>query len=130
MKGCRYQYPRCEEPLVSFMFCQKHLEQVEAEIPFIERFNCSRCRVWLRNRPELTDTLIGEAHHANVTRDATGRLPHSVVGKNRMVEGVLSIASTEVLADGERRETLRFCPSCALVAKDALLELGFTLGIS
>lgn len=131
MRACRYQRPPCDEPLVGAFFCDKHLHEVSAELGRTEQFKCSWCKVWLRERPPIGDKLIEEAYRLNKMGDLK-RLSASVVGNRPLIRDTLTLTITDTgdLAREDMRETLRFCPSCALVAKDALLELGFTLGFS
>jgi hypothetical protein len=85
------------------------------------RFYCAICKVWLRARPPLTEDMVAEAFAEN-------ERPHqvvSVIGKGPLVTGVLTVTVVEV-ADRERsaEAVRRFCPTCAPVMKDGLMELG------
>ncbi len=119
------------EPLVTHLLCVKHLAEVQKDLA-PERFYCCRCREWLRERPELTDDLVGEAVSINITPTKVV----SIIGRGALRVGVLTITVNEKYGDEKHpphqddSETQRYCPKCAPIAKDALLQLGFNLGIT
>lgn len=103
--------------------------------PGLAPFYCSgpNCGVWLRERPPLTEKLVVDAFRDNFSHDVHGWRDESG-GKLPLRAGVLTVTTTERISNpgdstyaDERTRQHRFCPTCAAVVKDALLQLGFHL---
>lgn len=96
----------------------------------VRAFYCCQCKAWVRERPPLTPELIEEALRLNGPRERWKIT--STIGNRRLVEGTLTIAvnTRDPGLFDPGSEIRRYCPKCAPIAKDALLQLGFNLGVT